>query len=204
MEELQSTEMLDREILEDARKKAARTLKSAEDTIRAQDKEWEKRTAEGIDDLEKKYIEQKELAAEKIMARLPIDKRRTKVEKIEKMLDSAAESWYKSLSRGRILDLLAVELKKRISLCEEFSDSTEKRAFFCGLDVKEAETTLKNVNIACKLEESHADGQYPSIVIETGNVRITASIQKIVDYLLQEKREELVEALVGRDFMEAL
>ena len=204
MEELQSTEMLDREILEDARKKAARTLKSAEDTIRAQDKEWEKRTAEGIDDLEKKYIEQKELAAEKIMARLPIDKRRTKVEKIEKMLDSAAESWYKSLSRSRILDLLTGELKKRISLCEEFSDSTEKRAFFCGLDIKEAETTLKNVNIACKLEESHADGQYPSIVIETGNVRITASIQKIVDYLLQEKREELVEALVGRDFMEAL
>ena len=204
MEELQSTEMLDREILEDARKKAARTLKSAEDTIRAQDKEWEKRTAEGIDDLEKKYIEQKELAAEKIMARLPIDKRRTKVEKIEKMLDSAAESWYKSLSRARILDLLTVELKKRISLCEEFSDSTEKRAFFCGLDIKEAETTLKNVNLACKLEESHADGQYPSIVIEMGNVRITASIQKIVDYLLQEKREELVEALVGRDFMEAL
>jgi len=203
MEELQSTEILDREILEDARKKALRALKTADDTVQTQSREWEKKTAESIAELDKKFNEHKEEAEEKVMARLPIDKRRTKVEKIESLLKSAVESWYKSLSRARILELLVDELKKRISLCEEFSNSAQKRAFFHGLDKKEAETALKNANCACTADEEPADtDKYPSIILETGSVRITASIQKIVDYLLQEKRAELVAALVGNDFME--
>ena len=206
MEELQSTDILDREILEDARKKAMRTLKTADDTIRAQTADWEKKTTESINDLEKKYIEQRELAAEKVMARLPIDKRRAKVEKIENLLHSAVEFWYKSLSRQRILELLTGELAKRIALCEKFSpdrlNSGQKRALYCGLDHKEAETALEIVKGACTLEENSAVHIYPSIILETGNVRIIASIQNTVDFFLQEKREELVEALVGRAFME--
>jgi len=203
MEELQSTEILDREILEDARKKALRALKTADDTVQTQTKEWEKKTAASIAELDKKYNEQKEEAAEKVMARLPIDKRRTKVEKIENLLKYAVESWYNSLSRARILELLVNELKKRISLCEEFSNSTQKSAFYRELDKKEAETVLKNANVAsCTTAEEPAAGKYPSIILETGSVRVTSSIQDIVNYLLQEKRAELVEALVGTDFME--
>jgi len=202
MEELQSTEILDREILEDARKKALRILKTADDTARAQTAEWEKKAAEGIDDLDKKYNEQRELTAGKVMARLPIDKRRAKVEKIESLLTYAVESWYKSLSRERILELLTVEFAKRLALCEEFTASAQKRAFYCGLDRKEAESVLKIASGACTIEENTAVHNYPSIILETGNVRVIASIQKIVDFLLQEKREELVEALLGRAFME--
>jgi vacuolar-type H+-ATPase subunit E/Vma4 len=202
MEELQSTEILDREILEDARKKAFRILKASEETIHAQNAEWEKKTAENIDDLGKKYNEQKEFEAEKVMARLPIDKLRAKVEKIENLLQCAVESWYNGLSRPQILELLTGELAKRLRLCEEFSTAAGKRAYFSGLDRKEAETVLKSVNGSCKIEEIPSASHYPSITLETGNVRVIASIQKIVDFLLQEKREELVEALVGRDFME--
>ena len=54
MEELQSTEILEREILEDARKKAMRILKTADDTIRAKTAEWEKKTADAVAELEKK------------------------------------------------------------------------------------------------------------------------------------------------------
>jgi hypothetical protein len=217
MEELQSTELLDREILEDARKKALRILKTADDTIQAQTAEWEKKTVKSISELEKKYKEQKEAEAEKVMARLPIDKLRAKLEKIETLLQSAVEAWYKSLSRERIIELLTGELAKRIALCEEFSReefSPEKnikkaaskdsqiRAFYCGLDRKEAETALKIVGGPCVMEEITAVHNYPSIVLETGDVKITASIQKMIDFLLQEKRAELVEALVGHGFME--
>jgi vacuolar-type H+-ATPase subunit E/Vma4 len=202
MEELQSTEILAREILEDARKKAARTLKAADDTVRAHTREWEKKTAENIAALEKKYGEQKELAAEKIMARLPIDKRRAKVEKIENLLESAVESWYNSLSRDQILELLSKELEKRLALCDEFSASSEKRVFYHGLERGEVEKTLKILSGNCIIEESATTDRYPAITLEAGNVRIIASIQMLVDFLLQEKRIELVEALVGSAYTE--
>jgi len=212
MEELQSTEILDREILEDARKKAVRILKTADETIQTQTAEWEKKTAESIGELEKKYNEQKESEAEKVMARLPIDKLRTKVEKIETMLQSAVEAWYSSLSRERIIELLTGELAKRIKTCDEFSsDNVQKksttktsqiRAFYSGLDRKEAETALKTVGGSCVMEEKKSVHHYPSIVLETGDVRITASIQETIGFLLQEKRAELVEALLGRGFLE--
>jgi len=202
MEELQSTEILDREILEDARKKAARILKTADDTVRAHTREWEKRTAESLDALEEKFNEQKEFNAEKVMARLPIDKRRAKVEKIESLLQSAVESWYNSLSRDQILELLSKELAKRLALCEEFSSSSEKRAYFSGLERSEAEKALKIMGGNCIIEEKNTTDRYPAITLETGHVRIIASIQKLVDFLLQEKRIELVEALVGSAYME--
>jgi len=226
MEELQSTEILDREILEDARKKAARILKTADETIRAQTSEWEKKTAESISELEKKYDEQKKSEIEKVMARLPIDKLRSKVEKIDSMLQSAVESWYGSLSRERIIELLTEELAKRIEVCEEFSSDNEEgrrrsttelhrvtrskdeedkkpaaktsqiRAFYSGLNQKEVEAALKVVGSQCVMEEKISVDKYPSIILETGNVKITASIQKTIEFLLQEKRSELVEALL--------
>ena len=55
MEELQSTEVLDREILEDARKKALRILKSSEDTVKTHDQEWENKIAENINQIKNKY-----------------------------------------------------------------------------------------------------------------------------------------------------
>jgi vacuolar-type H+-ATPase subunit E/Vma4 len=202
MEELQSTDILDREILEDARKKASRILKTADDTVRAHTREWEKKTAESIDALEKKYDEQKELAAEKVMARLPIDKRRAKVEKIENLLQSAVESWYNALSRDQILELLSRELAKRLALCDEFSTSSEKRVYYSGLERREAEKTLKILSGTYTIEENAIVEHYPAITLETGNVRIIASIQKLVDFLLQEKRTELVEALLGSAYTE--
>ena len=199
MEELQSTEILDREILEDARKKALRVLKAADDTVRAQTAEWETKTAQSIEELEKKYNEDREAAADKIMARLPIDKRRAKVEKIESFLQSAVEAWYQSLSRAKVLELLSEELKKRILACGVLPG--EKRAFFYGINGKEAQETLKTAGITCAAEENANLRGYPSIILETGNTRIIASIQNIVDFLLQEKRSELVEALIGRGLM---
>jgi len=208
MEELNSTEILDREILEDARKKAMRTLKTADDTISAKTSEWENKTREAINELERKYNSQREEASVNIMARLPVDKLRTKAEKIENILQSSVKAWYESLSRQRIMEILTNELTKRLAVCAEFADSTKKRVFYNALDRKEAEQVIKNASGSTSknwtdysIEESFSDG-LPSITLETGDIRIIASLQKTVDLLLQEKRIELVEALVGNAFME--
>jgi len=201
MEELQSTEILDREILEDARKKAHRILKSAESTINEQNIKWEKKTAESINALEKKYDELKKMEAEKVMARLPIDKLRAKNEKIEKWLREAEDVWYQSLKRERILELLTGALSKRLDFYGKIDDSKKKNAYYYGITSEEADSILKSVNVFCEVEEIPLENRYPSVILETEDVKITASIQKIVNHYLHVNRFELVEALVGREFM---
>jgi vacuolar-type H+-ATPase subunit E/Vma4 len=202
MEELQSTEILDREILEDARKKVVRILKTAEETVHAQTAEWENKTLTSIDELDKKYGEQQETVSAKIMARLPVDKHRVKIEKIEGLLYSAVETWFKNLNRRRILDLLTEELAKRLALCEDFSSSGKISALINGIDRKEAESVFKKLNLTCDINEDLTVRRYPSIMLEIGKVRVIASIEKIVDFLLQEKRAELVAALIDPAFIE--
>ena len=203
MEELQSTEVLDREILEDARKKALRILKSSEDAIKAQDSEWENKTTENINKIKEKYALLIKHEEERVMARLPIDKLRSKIEKIENLLQAALEYWFKSLSRAQVLKLLSRELAKRLAVNSDLLAETNKkfRASFFGIEKQEAKELLKSFHFNCDIEENHAAARFPLIMIETEEARITSSVDKILDYLLHVKRAELTAALVGQDFM---
>jgi hypothetical protein len=203
MEELQSTELLDREILEDARKKAHRILKTAEDTIKAKSAEWEDKLTASLAELEKKYAEQGQLAADEIMARLPIDKRRTKAKQIEALLRSAAETWYGGLSHGHVFDLLKKELEKRLAATEKFTADGGLRVQIHQIERTEAQTVLQAVlpGKTCTIEEVHSSSAYPEIILETPQARIYASIGKVVDFLLSEKRAELVESLLGKEVL---
>jgi integrase len=124
MEELQSTEALDREILEDARRKAFRILKSADDTVKSNALTWEKKTNNAAADLKRRFEERRNKSLEEIMARLPLDKRRAESEKIERLVSEALDLWYKTQSRERILGLLEAELRRRLADCPEFGGDT--------------------------------------------------------------------------------
>ena len=202
MEELQSTEILAREILEDARKKAQRILKTAEDTIQAKSAEWEKKAAAAIAELEQKYAEQKKNAAIEVMAVLPLDKYRARAKKIEELLGAAVENWFARLSREQVLALLRKELAMRLAAYAGISGSElggEIQASFHKIERSEAQTLLKAVlpGKSCTFREIHSTAAYPELVLETEEVRIHASIGKTVDFFLGEKRAELVEALLG-------
>jgi len=196
MEELQSTEILDQEILEDARKKAHRILKTAEDTIKAKLADREKNLNETIDKLEKKYAQQSKFATDEIMAHLQIDKQRVKAKKIEELLSSAVKTWYAGLSRERVLALLKGELARRVA-ASDLSGGTIKVQIH-HVERKEAEAILQAVLPAkCSIEEVASVSPFPEIILETPEARIYASIGKTVDAFLGEKRAELVDALLG-------
>jgi len=202
MEELQSTEILDREILEDAKKKALRVRKDCENAIAAQNAEWERKTSSQIEEIDKKYTQLIKNEEERVMARLPVDKLRAKNEKIEELLQSAEDSWYKELSRARILELLGIEFAKKLDFCGEIAKSTQKNAFYYGITGEEAMLLLKNADITCNIEEIPPANRYPALILDTEDVRITASIQKIIDFHLHVRRTELIEGLIGTDLME--
>ena len=199
MEELQSTEILDREILEDARKKAHRILKTADETIKTNSAKWEQKLAETLDKLSQKYAQQGKVSAGEIMARLPIDKRRTRAKKIESLLNEAVENWYARLTREQTLDLLKKELEKRTALSNTAGDSETIRVLIHKIEQNEAEAIMRAVlpGKSWIIEPLQSVSAYPEMIVETSEARIYASIRKTVDYFLGEKRAELTAALLG-------
>jgi len=205
MEEIHSTEILDREILEDARKKASRILKTNEDTIYTQNAKWEKKINDSIAELNKKYDKQKENEAERVMSRLPVDKLRAKIEKIETLLHTAIKDWYNNLNRSQIIDILSNDLSKKLISCKNFSLNEQTNIETQNLDPNETQTIINSLTQHSTFRISHSAlvvSSYPSITLESGDIRIIASIENILDHLLQERRFELTEALLGRDIME--
>jgi len=112
------------------------------------------------------------------------------------------ETWFKGLSREKILDLLAEELAKRLALCGDYFGSAKTQAYIKGINRAEAEEIFKKVKINCAINDDPSVSGYPSITLETGDIRVIAGIGKTVEFLLQEKRAELVEALVDPSFIE--
>ena len=197
MEELQSTEILDREILEDARKKAHRILKAADETILGKKTEWEQKLNKDLGELEKMYTQQGIFSTEEIMARLPIEKNRIKTKKIEAMLNSAVAVWYANLRREYVLDLLVRELDKRIAVCDGIAFPGRIHVFIRHITQAEAKTILERVfpGRHCVIEIMHSASAYPEMIVDTPDLRIYASIGELVNYFLGVKRAELVESL---------
>ncbi|MDR2607325.1 MAG: ATPase [Treponema sp.] len=207
MEELQSTEVLDREILEDARRKAFKILKGADDTVKANAQSWQKKSDEAVAGLERRYAARQKRSTQEIMARLPLDKRRAKAERIETFLLASAERWYKKQPRERIIGLLETEMKSRL---EEVPGSLSEscRLIYAGLEKAEAEAVVAgalgeaSIPKTLSLEESHVSS-LPALVLDSPAVTIKVSIEMILDSVLHEKREELVGALLGPEALTA-
>jgi len=208
MEELLSTEMIVREIMEDARKKAQRILNTADEAARSKAAEWEKKTAAALGEMETRYAEQRRVAAHEIMTLLPIDKRRAKAKKIEEMLGAAVKNWYAGLSRKNVLALLQRELAQRLAFCDSFAapggaqkirEAQRIRATIHKLERPEAKALLQAVlpGRPCDIEEAHSASPYPELVLETPDARIYASIGRAVEFFISERRAELAGALVG-------
>jgi hypothetical protein len=219
MEELQSTEVLDREILEDARKKAFRALKSADDAIRDVALAWERKTKSALSELGRKYAEKTEKDGKDIMARLIQDKRRARSVKIESLLKGAAREYLANLDRKKLLALLETELARRFAeLSDQGEPITEGDApviMARALTAKEAEKIVNAAFLGGKSKSNSAKktfwtyaepdifflskGEFPAIVVNTPKVKITASVEDSVAVLLEDKRFELTEALLGKD-----
>ncbi|MDR2393584.1 MAG: ATPase [Treponema sp.] len=204
MEELQSTERLDREILEDARKKAYRILKAADEAVQTGVEAWEQKTNAALAGIRQKYAQGFETIQRELQARLVLDKRRIRMEKIEKLLTSALDAYFFNLPRARLLSLLKGTLQSCVAEVQKTGEPVTGFMVQCrGLTDVEGAQLLT----ACFPEGTWAlipadsrlieEEPFPEIVADAPTVRITASIKGLGEALLKDKRVELVEALIG-------
>ncbi|MDR0387614.1 MAG: ATPase [Treponema sp.] len=212
MEELQSTEVLDREILEDARRKAQRILKTADETAASGTKRWEKKTERELKKVRDRYAARLEASRNEVMARLPLDKRRTRLAKIETLLKHAASSYLADLPRPKLLAILGRELKKRAG--ELDFPVREGTASVRGLSREEAASLLKKAfpegkwKIDCASPDAGgnrriAPGTFPALAVDARTARIIVSADAVMETLLRDKRAELAAALLGEGALDA-
>ncbi|MDR2404433.1 MAG: ATPase [Spirochaetaceae bacterium] len=202
MEELRSTEVLDKEILEDARRKAQRILKAADDAAVQAAATWEKKTKAVIAKAKKRYATKLEENRNEIMARFPLDKWRCRLAQIETFLNTAMDDYIAGLSRDRLLSILEKELAIRIQYCPEIA-LAPFTVYARGLEKDELEGLLKRLvprqtwTIGEEPDLRTVPGRFPAVVLDSEKLRITASVDGAALTLLKDKRFELATALLG-------
>ncbi|GHU22335.1 hypothetical protein FACS1894172_17570 [Spirochaetia bacterium] len=203
MEELRSTEVLDREILEEARRKAFRILKGAEDSVKQVSTQWDTRIDDALAEARKKHDARVETVRWESSVRLPLDKQRARLKKIESQLDSAVESYINQIPRKKLLTLLETTLKKQLEHCEPINESIIVQVR--QLQDPEVTGILKKVipHGIWKIQsaEPHFVSRFPAIRLDTSAVRIITSIDALVAGVLEDKRAELVGALMGKEII---
>ena len=205
MEELRTTEVLEREILEDARKKAYKILKTADDTLTAQTLDWEKKISEEIASARKAYGTRQKKGNEEIFARFPLDKRRQRSETFEGFLVRAMDDFLRSLKREDVLLLLKRTLTERLE-AGETGRCHKAEVQYSGISLSEAKQVLGNtlppdvsfteLKDITRIHDPAFSG-FPFIEVNAGAVRVTASVKAAADELLKERRAELSSALLG-------
>lgn len=209
MEELRSTEILDREIQEDARRKADKILKSADSDCIAI-------AREGVERFEKISLQKKAEYERRIAeyrkdaeAAIPLEKRRHLISYIDTSVKEALDQWFaaagadKKLSLlGGLLDKYAPALEgKTLDVC--FRGYTER-------DVSRlVSNRLKNVVVRSLKELSETEaasrGLDDGFFIQTddGFVFCRVTCGELREELLQEYREDLAVTLLGADVFSA-
>jgi len=191
--------MLAREILEDARRKAGKILKGADESQESQTREWENKMLDVINSMRKNNEDRIKKDSEEVFARLPLDKRRIRSEAAEKYLVEAMDEYLRSLPREALLSVLERELKEHLGDCNEDLALNEAEIRYSGISLSETKELLEKVPLNGNLnfrEDPHTH-RFPWIVINTKAVRIFASVENAVSGLLKNKRAELASALLG-------
>jgi hypothetical protein len=214
MEELRSTEVLDKEILEDARKKAFKILKTADDTVSSQTQRWEKKTARVLAEIRKAYAQRAQKMKEEILARLPLDKRRLRSQITENFLKEAMADFLKELKREDVFAVLERELMKRLAACAEWEGPEEKfLLLYSAMEKNEAEALVRRISARPGMEHvrgakpekwelkkdegSAFSASFPALVLDARTLRIKVSAEAAAAELLDRKRAELSSGLLG-------
>ncbi len=205
MQELRSTDILDKEIQADARKKAERMLAKA-------DSDCAKLLASVDTDIEKAAEEKKEFFAHKLdafekdrMAVVPLEKERFKVSFIQNAVIQNINKYLEALTEEKRLTLVA----------RNFDFNTDRRlnAYVYGFSVSGAKkflsSKLGDKLLSCTetkfgavaLEDEIGLSNPQGIILESEdkNFRCRLTLSEVIEKLLDTNRAELSATLFGGD-----
>ena len=206
MEEIRSTDILDKEIQEDARKKAEKILKDSDEQCQKILSQVEQRLEDAKEE-KKEYYEAKAQQYKKdLQSSLPLEKSRFLVSNISSSVASAINGYLKNIPQEKRIDLL-------VNMADRFKNFTETKTFDAkvyGFDVefsrKKLEQKKLKINSFEKIDfvksgETAVDGidLHEGIILDSQDksVKIRLTIEELVVELLDKYRNELAVTLFG-------
>ncbi len=203
MEELRSTEILDREIQDEARRKAEKILKDGEkeagrilddvsvriETIREEKRHEYERMAEAY-----------RTDTESI---IPLEKQRRIVSFVDNAVTSALSDWFESISLDRRLKIYTGMINKFRSILGDKSVTVRFTGYkaakvgeiLCGLFNSVSQCSVREISVGDAAKLGFTDGVY--LETEDRSVVCRATREELFVELLDEHREELALALMG-------
>ena len=210
MQELRSTEILDKEILEDAQKKVQKILKNSESECRSIMSSVDDKVTKTVEEKEAALISKLESIKTNLNASLPLEKERFQVSFVENLIITRIQDYLKSLSQEKRIQLVLEKIKTIKT--DDYVDSLLKEksftAYVYGFDIKKVEKALNDILgkrlLACQptdfgkliLEDEILEIN-EGIILESQDkeVRFRMTLTEVVEELLNNNREELAETL---------
>ena len=209
MEELRSTEVLDKEIETDARKKAERILAKADSDGKALVADVARRVETLKEEKTAEYQKKTESYQADKDAVVPLEKERFLVSFIESAIIKAIDSYFDALGEEKRIALAV----RRWNAYKAVVASQKVNALVFGFDAARAEAALKKAGVplaSCssvayeKSGDEGIDGLTfkEGIILETEDtmIRCRLTLSQIVGELETEHRAELAKALFGGRF----
>ncbi|HOR48517.1 MAG TPA: hypothetical protein PLX63_08075 [Rectinema sp.] len=196
MEEIRGTEALEREILEDARKRADRIIRKAEENARLLGAQTEHRIKEAKAALLSEYQIKKRTAELEMLSRLPLEKARLDILYRDEILRKALKEALASMN-PRLFGLWCV---KRLVCQVELVRKSPAKVLVHGLDSE----TMRDIGALfgqgsdISIEEA-STMKVRGLIVEPmdASYRISITENDLLEWLLDEKRGELAAALFG-------
>ena len=196
MEEIRGTEALEREILEDARKRADRIIRKAEENARLLGAQTEQRIKEAKAALLSEYQIKKKTAELEMLSRLPLEKARLDILYRDEILRKALKEALASMN-PRLFGLWCV---KRLACQAELVRKSPAKVLVHGLDSE----TMRDIGALfgqgsdISIEEA-STMKVRGLIVEPmdASYRISITENDLLEWLLDEKRGELAAALFG-------
>ena len=205
MEELRSAEILDKEIQDDARKKAEKILRNADsqcDQILAQ---VESRLEEAKKEKEIYFNQKADQVKKDLDSSMPLEKSRFLVSYISSSIAKGINEYLKTLSSEKRFELA-------VSLLDQFSNLVSDRTFDAavyGFDPAYVKSTLSSkvkINSCSSVEFAKSGSEavdgieiHEGVILlsEDKSVKIRLTLEEVITELIDKYRKELAVTLFG-------
>lgn len=205
MEELRSAEILDKEIQDDARKKAEKILRNADsqcDQILAQ---VESRLEEAKKEKEIYFNQKADQVKKDLDSSMPLEKSRFLVSYISSSIAKGINEYLKTLSSEKRFELA-------VSLLDQFSNLVSDRTFDAavyGFDPAYVKSTLSSkvkINSCSSVEFAKSGSEavdgieiHEGVILlsEDKSVKIRLTLEEVITELIDKYRNELAVTLFG-------
>mgnify|MGYP001181056993 CR=1 FL=1 len=196
MDEVRTSEELEKEVLEDARKKAERTLLGADKKIDEIRREGEEKIREELASLAEEYGRRKELEEKKLLASLPLDKGRRRLAFLERRLEETLSAFFSSLGEEEVLDLLS----RRGARAAGLIGSPPHEVYFSGVSREGAVKAAASLGVQ-NAEFKPAEGYRGLVFLNTHEgIRYRLTLDEVAGELRERGRRRIVDALFGGKF----